>query len=222
MIGGRAPSGYRVRMRMLMPVLALLLGAAPVPNGLVRVRLVTSAGPIVLALDARHAPKTTANFLAYVDDGRFDDTSFYRASRHKAQPALGLIEGGVGMDARRKLAPVRLERTDRTGIRHLSGTVSMAHGPDPDSANGNFSIMIGDTPSLDARGTDPGFAAFGHVVAGMDVVRRILAMPSGGGGDVMRGEIILKPVTILRAERLDGTPHPTGYVKPWLLQLPKR
>ena len=118
------------------------------------------------------------------------------------------------------LVPVKLESTDRTGLRHVVGTVSMAHGPNPDSANGNFSIMVADTPSLDAHGKDRGFAAFGHVIAGMDVVRRILALPSGGGGDVMRGEIILKPVTILRAERLDGTPQPTGQVRPWLLGLP--
>ncbi|WP_375394891.1 peptidylprolyl isomerase [uncultured Sphingomonas sp.] len=208
-----------MRVRLI-PLFALLLAVAPVPKDVIRVRLVTSAGPIVLALDARHAPLTTANFLAYVDDGRFEGTYFYRASRRKAQPTLGLIEGGVGMDARRKLAPVKLEPTDRTGLHHLNGTVSMAHGPDPDSANGNFSIMVGDTPSLDAHRTDRGFAAFGRVVSGMDVVRRILALPSGGGGDVMRGEIILKPVTILRAERLDGTSHPTGHVKPWLLGLP--
>ncbi len=206
----------------IIPILALFLAAAPAPTGVVRVRIVTSAGPIVVALDARHAPKTTANFLTYVDDGRFDDTSFYRASRRKTQPTLGLIEGGVGMDARRKLAPVPLEPTSRTGLHHVTGTISMAHGPDPDSANGNFSIMIGDTPSLDAHGADRGFAAFGQVVSGMDVVRRILALPSGGGGDVMRGEIILKPVTIVRVERLDGTPQPTGHVKPWLLGLPSR
>lgn len=219
MIGAVARPGYRAAMRW--PIL-LLLAAAPVPGDLIRVRIVTSAGPIVLALDARHAPKTTANFLAYVDDGRFDNTTFYRAARRKGQPTLGFIQGGVGMDARRMLVPVTLEATDRTGLRHVAGTVSMAHGPNPDSANGNFSIMASDTPALDAHGRDRGFAAFGHVVSGMDVVRRILALPSGGGGDVMRGEIILKPVTILRAERLDGTAHPSGHVKPWLLGIPAR
>ena len=210
--------------RLAVPALALLAAASPAPRpgDLVRVRIVTSVGPIVLALDARHAPKTTANFLAYVDDGRFDGTSFYRAARRKNQPTLGFVQGGIGMDARRMLVPVPLEPTDRTGLRHVVGTVSMAHGPNPDSANGNFSIMVADTPSLDAHGKDRGFAAFGHVVAGMDVVRRILALPSGGGGDVMRGEIILKPVTIVRVERLDGTPHPSGQVKPWLLGIPSR
>ena len=223
MTGARTRHGDRAgRRRWLLPLLSLLIAAGPVPGDVVRVRIVTAAGAIVLALDARHAPKTTANFLAYVDDGRFDGTFFYRAARRKNQPTLGFIQGGVGMDARRMLVPVPLEPTDRTGLRHVVGTVSMAHGPSPDSANGNFSIMAADTPSLDAHGKDRGFAAFGQVVSGMDVVRRILALPSGGGGDVMRGEIILKPVPILRVERLDGTARPTGHVKPWLLGIPSR
>ena len=96
----------------------------------------------------------------------------------------------------------------------------MAHGLDPNSANGNFSIMVGDNPALDARAGNPGFAAFGKVIGGMDVVRRMLAMPSGGGRGVMRGQMILKPVRILRAERLNGSPRPSGRPKPWLLKLP--
>ncbi|MHA6721236.1 peptidylprolyl isomerase [Sphingomonas sp. RS6] len=217
-----------MRRRTLVAALALLaLSNAPVPAaapepGTVRVRLVTSAGAITVALDARHAPKTVANFLAYVDDGRFDGTNFYRTARRKGNPAMGFIQGGIGTDARRMLDPLALEPTSQTGIRHTSGTISMAHGPNPDSANGNFSIMVGDNPGLDARGGYRGFAAFGHVIAGMDVVKRILAMPSGGGRDVMRGQMILKPVTILRAERLDGVAKPSGRVKPWLLGLPKR
>ncbi len=182
-------------------------------------RLVTSAGNIIVALDARHAPKTVANFLAYVDDGRLEGTTFYRTARRKADPTQGFIQGGIGTDARRMLEPLPLEPTSRTGLRHLSGSISMAHGPNPDSANGNFSIMVGDNPGLDARGANRGFAAFGRVIGGMDVVRRILALPSGGGRDVMKGQMILKPVTIVRAERLDGVAKPTGRVKPWLLGL---
>lgn len=203
--------------------LALLaVSAAPAPQrgaapGVVRVRLVTSAGSIVVALDVKRAPRTVANFLAYVDDGRFEGTQFYRAARRKGDPGKGFIQGGIGTDARRMLEPLPLEPTSQTGIHHTDGTISMAHGPNPDSANGNFSIMVGDNPTLDARGSYRGFAAFGHVIAGMDVVKRILALPSGGGRDAMKGQMILKPVTILRAERLDGTPHPTGRVKPWLL-----
>ncbi len=205
--------------------LALLaVSAAPAPQpraapGIVRVRLVTSMGAITLALDAKRAPKTVANFLAYVDDGRLEGTTFYRTARRKTEPSKGFIQGGVGTDARRMLDPLPLEPTSKTGLRHLSGTISMAHGPNPNSANGNFSIMVGDNPGLDARGSNLGFAAFGKVVGGMDVVQRILALPSGGGRDVMKGQMILKPVTIVRAERLDGVAKPTGRVRPWLLGL---
>ncbi|WP_413716374.1 peptidylprolyl isomerase [Sphingomonas sp. R1] len=206
--------------------LALLaVSAAPAPPqgravpGQVRVRLVTSMGAITVALDARRAPKTVANFLAYVDDGRLEGTTFYRTARRKTEPSKGFIQGGVGTDARRMLDPLPLEPTSKTGLRHLNGTISMAHGPNPNSANGNFSIMVGDNPGLDARGPNPGFAAFGQVVAGMDVIKRILALPSGGGRDAMKGQMILKPVTIVRAERLDGVAKPTGRVKPWLLGL---
>lgn len=206
-------------MRRLLPLTALLLAAAPLPHpipGFVRVRLVTAMGPIILALDARHAPKTTANFLTYVDDGRFDDTSFYRAARRKDAPSLGFIQGGIDTDARRSLEPVPIERTDRTGIRHVAGTISMAHGGDANSATGNFSIMLSATPALDAHGRYAGYAAFGHVVGGMDTVRRILEVPTGGGFDAMKGQMILQPVKLIRAERLDGTPHPSGRFKTWL------
>lgn len=158
--------------------------------------------------------------MRYVDDGRFEGTAFYRAARRKADPRFGFVQGGIGTDARRILPSVPLERTDRTGIRHLDGAISMAHGTDPNSGAGNFSIMVGDNPGLDATPTSPGFAVFGKVTGGMEVVRRILAMPSGGGRGVMRGQMILKPVRILRAERLDGNPAPTGRPKPWLVQLP--
>lgn len=200
--------------------LALVSAAPPPEPAVVRVRLVTSAGSITLALDAQRAPKTVANFMLYVDDGRLEGTEFYRTARRASDPKLGFVQGGIGTDARRMLPALPLEPTNRTGIRHLSGTISMAHGIDPNSANGNFSIMVGDNPSLDARPSTPGFAAFGKVIGGMDVVRRMLAMPSGGGRGVMRGQMILKPVKILRAERLDGTAKPSGRPKSWLIVLP--
>lgn len=209
-------------MRILVALLAFLLPAVataqdkPVP-GMVRVRIETSVGNIVLALDAKRAPKTTANFLAYVDDGRLDGTGFYRASRRTGNPKFGFVQGGIASDARRVLPSPPLEPTNQTGIKHTDGTISMAHGANIDGATGNFSIMIGDNPSLDARGTTRnGYAAFGRVVAGMDVARKILASPTGGGRGPMRGQMIQpEPVKIVRAARLDGAPKPTGNVKPW-------
>jgi len=189
---------------------------APRP-GIVRVRLDTSGGPITLALDARRAPATTANFLAYVDDGRFDGTVFYRAARGKADPKRGFIQGGIRQDAKRILPPFKLESTSVTGLRHLDATVSMARGDSPSSAGGNFVLTVGPTPQMDARPGYPGYAAFGRVVGGMDLVKRILALPSGGGMDAMKGQMILRPVVIRRAVRLDGRPRPTGLPKVWLL-----
>jgi peptidyl-prolyl cis-trans isomerase A (cyclophilin A) len=205
-------------------VLALLAAVQPAvaqqrpAPGTIRVRIETNMGNIVLGLDARRAPKTVANFLAYVDDGRLDGTKFYRSARRTTNPRLGFIQGGIGTDARRILPSPPLEPTNVTGIRHLDGVVSMAHGSNPDSATGNFSIMVGDNPSLDARGPNRGYAAFGRVVAGMDTVRKILGRPTGGGRGPMRGQMILPDgVTIVRAVRIDGQPRPTGRVKPWLI-----
>ncbi|MFV0622427.1 peptidylprolyl isomerase [Sphingomonas sp. ac-8] len=203
---------------LLVSSTAVLPQTKPAP-GTIRVRLVTSAGPIVLALDGKRAPKTTANFLKYVDDGRLDGTKFYRAAPRKGDPSHGFIQGGVGTDARRTLSPVVLEPTDKTGIRHLDGVVSMAHAANPDSATGNFSIMVGPNASLDARGKNRGYAAFGKVASGMDVVRKILAMPTCCGREAMKGQMIKQPVRILRAQRLDGVARPTGLSKPWLINI---
>jgi len=215
-------------IRRFSALLALLLlslpatAAAPSATrptpGYVRVKLETSLGNIVIALDAKRAPKTTANFLIYVDDGRLDDTKFYRAYRRKDNAKLGFVQGGIDTEARRVYFPtVPLEPTDKTGLRHLDGTISMARHKDPDSGTGNFSIQIGPNPSLDARPGYPGYAAFGQVVAGMDVLRRILAMETCCGRGVMFGQMLRKPVKIIRAVRLDGTPKPSGGVKPWLM-----
>lgn len=200
--------------------------AAPQPApkaapGIVRVRINTSAGSIVLALDARHAPLTTANFLAYVDDGRLDGTTFYRAARSKSAPKFGFIQGGVGTDVRRFLSPVPLEPTSKTGIHHLDATVSLAHGDNPNSGTANFTISVGADPSLDAKGAHLGYAAFGHVVSGMETVRKILASPVGGGSGAMRGQMLIPPIRLISAQRLDGVAKPSGNVKPWLLGLPR-
>lgn len=210
-------------MRALVAALMLVLpGAAtaqtadkPAP-GYVRIRLVTSKGPIMIALDQRHAPQTTANFLAYVDDGRLDGTTFFRSARSKNDAKRGFIEGGIGTDARRSLLSIKLEPTSKTGLHHGDGTISMARDA-PDSATGNFSLLVGAAPGMDARGNNPGYAAFGRVVAGMTTVKAILALPSGGGSGVMKGQMLLQPVQIISARRIDGTPHPSGRAKPWLI-----
>lgn len=201
---------------------AALLGvgrarAAAREPAVVRVRIVTPVGVIIVALDTRRAPGTTANFLAYVDDERFDGTRFYRAARSKKIPGTGFVQGGIQTDARRILPPFPFEPTTKTGLRHVDGAISMARGTDPKSAGGNWVICIGPAPQLDGRAGYMGYAAFGKVIAGMAVAKRILAVPTGGGFDAMKGQMILKPIPILRVERMDGVKKPTGRPRMWLL-----
>ncbi len=209
-------------LALILPTLATAAPANRPTPGYVRVRIETDLGAITVAVDRKRAPLTSANFLAYVDDGRFDGTTFYRSARRKSAPAYGLIQGGIDTDARRAIPPIRHESTLKTGLTHLDGTLSMARPNRPDSAMGNFFMTIGPTPNMDARGDYIGYAAFGHVVGGMDVVRRILAVPTGGGSGVMRGQMIKRPVRIIRAVRIDGKPQPTGRIKPWLMGLNRK
>ncbi|KQS04453.1 peptidylprolyl isomerase [Sphingomonas sp. Leaf357] len=208
-------------MRFIPLALAALTLAAPAiaqkkpAPGLVRVQIVTSEGPITLALETRRAPETSKNFLAYVDDGRFDGAVIYRSAKTKNATQYGFIQGGIRTDARRILPPFKHERTDRTGIHHTDGTISMARRTEPNSAGGNFFITLGALPSFDAKGDFPGYAAFGHVVGGMAVVKRIHDGATGGG---MGGQMLMKPIRILSAKRLDGPTKPTGLVKPWLIK----
>ena len=186
----------------------------PTP-GYVRVRLETALGPIVLALDARRAPVTTANFMRYVDDGRFDGVSFYRAAKNRRAPQYGFIQSGIRTDARRFLDTIPHESTAKTGIKHLDMTISMARRGPPGSANGNWFITVGAMPSMDWQKGNPGYAAFGRVVGGQATVKAILAQPTGQS---MRGTLLLKPVYVRRAVRLDGTAKPTGRPRPWLIE----
>lgn len=176
---------------------------APVPDT-ARVRIETAAGAILLELDGRRAPVTTANFLAYVDQGRFDGTTFYRAAPTEGAPERGFIQGGIRRSYRRMLPPIAHEPTNETGLRHDVGAISMARSA-PGNAMGEFFISTARMPQLDAHGDDAGYAVFGHVVEGMDVVRRILAaetIPNAGSGS-MRGQMLADPVAIVRARRVE-------------------
>ena len=181
----------------------------PLPDT-VRVRLETEAGAILLALDARRAPITTANFVRYVDAGRFDGTTFYRASRTPGAEGRGFIQGGIRRDVRRMFPAILHEPTSETGIRHREGTISMARSETGAGAIGDFFITASAMPSLDARSGSQGYAAFGRVVEGMDVVRRILAAPTveNAGRGAMRGQMIAAPVRIVRARREEAAPPP--------------
>ena len=176
--------------------------AAPAPaTDTVKVALDTSAGRIVLELDKAHAPITTANFLRYVDAGRFNGESFYRAMKFADGGGIvqgGIIQGGITSDARKLYPAIEHEPVAKTGIKHVAGTVSMA-AFSPGTARADFFILASDIPSFDAS-----FAAFGHVVEGMDVVKAIQASPTSPtkGEGVMKGQMLDPVVKIVKASRL--------------------
>jgi peptidyl-prolyl cis-trans isomerase A (cyclophilin A) len=176
-------------------------------DGLVRVAIKTAKGVITVDLDVGKAPITAGNFLKYVDRRLFDASTFYRASRAKGAPDIGVIEGGTRGDPAKSLKPIPHESTLKTGLPHKDGTISMARRA-PGTAAGDFFICIGDQPSFDARpdapGDNVGFAAFGQVVDGMDVARAILVSPTSptAGVGVMRGEMLKPTVEIVSVRRV--------------------
>ena len=186
------------------PALSQAAPAAPVPAAaqaeLVPVAIETSAGRIVVALDKTHAPVTTANFLRYVDAHRFDGEVFYRAM-HVGDG--GLIQGGITSDARKLYPPIRHEATTETGLKNVAGAISMANGG-PGTARADFFILASDIPALDDSADRPGFAVFGHVVEGMDVVKAILASPVSPtkGEGAMKGQMLEPTIKIVKAERV--------------------
>src|SRR4030095_6960684 len=156
----------------------------------VRVAIETEMGRITIEVDVAHAPITSANFLRYVNEQFYDGGRFHRAVRPDTEPRrdapIQVIQGGINpARASGASAAVPLERTSITGLSHVDGAVSMARAG-PDSARSDIFICVGDQHALDfggARNADgQGFAVFGRVVAGMDVVPRIPAGPGRDGG----------------------------------------
>ena len=154
-----------------------------------RISIETEAGVIEATLDDQKAPTTVANFLKYVDAGQYDGAEFFRTVRSspdnqpKSPIKIDVIQAQLSSSARGKsFGPIPLERTSDTGLKHLNGSLSMARNT-PDSATSSFSICIGDQPEMDFGGRrnadGQGFAVFGRVTSGMEIVRRIHASPSG-------------------------------------------
>jgi peptidyl-prolyl cis-trans isomerase A (cyclophilin A) len=170
----------------------------------VKVTLHTSLGDIVLALAKDRAPVTVNNFLRYVDEKRFDGCNFYRAVKLDDEGKFGLIQGGLRGNPKRVLKPIAHEPTTVTGLSHIDGAISMARA-EPGTANADFFIVVGDTVSYDAQpGGDPGYAVFGRVIEGMDVVRTILGLPrSEDGQGVMKGQMIANPVKVFSVRRTE-------------------
>lgn len=173
----------------------------------VRVALETGEGRIVLELEKERAPITTANFLRYVDGHRLDGIVFYRTV--KVAPGFGFVQFGVQGAPKRMLPPIKHEPTTLTDVHHTTGAISLARLA-PGTGRGEFTISVGDQrPSLDADPSKPGdnlgYAAFGHVVEGMDVVGRILDAPVAAGKGPFKGETIAAPVKVVSARRVSET-----------------
>lgn len=192
----------------------ILWGACAQAASTARVEIDTSLGPIVVEVDLKHAPISGGDFLRYVDAGLYDGGEFYRVVRadndHSAAP-INVIQGGL-TDAKRALPPVRHESTAQTGIHHIEGTISLARRELGSARAAKFFICVGPQPELDFGGTrnpdGQGFAAFGHVVSGMNIVREIHALPADpdSGEGAAKGQMLRHPVVIAKASRLPGNP----------------
>ncbi|SVB25506.1 uncharacterized protein METZ01_LOCUS178360 [marine metagenome] len=154
----------------------------------VTVLVVTDLGDITVAIDTEHAPHTAANFLRYVDADAYDGGQFHRTVTMQNQPnndvRIEVIQASVNRGrSEDSFDPIQLERTPVTGLRHIDGAISMARGG-PDTATSSFFFCIGNQPSLDFGGDrnpdGQGFAAFGHVVSGAEVIRQIQMQPADG------------------------------------------
>ncbi|WBH16847.1 peptidylprolyl isomerase [Sphingomonas radiodurans] len=180
----------------------------------VRVAITTAEGPIVLAIDKDKAPITATNFLKYVDGKKLDGTVFYRTV--KVAPGYGFIQFGTQNDPKRTLPPIAHEPTSKTGLSHVDGAISMAMAS-PGTSRGDFFIIVGNTPAMDAEGSNAGYAVFGRVVEGMDVVRRIMELPTSPtkGEGIMKGQMLEPTVSVKTARRA-----PTPAVAPVSKDLP--
>ena len=175
-----------------------LCAASPRSASPVNVAIETTAGTIVVRLDLAHAPSTAQNFLHYVDLGTYNGTSFYRTVRRASEPQskIEVIQGGLNpQTANPMIHPIALEPTSKTGLHNTDGAIAMARTADPNSASTEFFIDIGDDRFLDAGGPlGPGYAVFGRVVRGMDVVRKIHRASANG-------ESLAPEVRIIRIHR---------------------
>jgi len=199
-----------VTTRILMIATLLFALAARADEGIARVVMETEQGNIEIELYLDKAPVTAGNFLRLVDNGDLDGATFYRVVTYdndRGSPKIEVIQGGLG-DASEGFETIDHETTEQTGIRHTDGVISMARGA-VGTASTEFFICVGDQPGLDygqMRNADgQGFAAFGKVVSGMDVVHRINRLPADApsDSDYTTGQILGKPVAITRVRRAD-------------------
>jgi peptidyl-prolyl cis-trans isomerase A (cyclophilin A) len=178
----------------------------------------TEQGRITIALETERAPVTAGYILRHVDEKRFDGGAFYRAMKVAPDGSIGLVQGGI-QDGRKLLPAVAHEPTTKTGLTHDEGAISLARGA-PGTAQAQFFIILGSLKSLDAdptaAGDNLGYAVFGRVREGMDVVRKILNAPVSPtkGEGAMKGQMIEAPVKIISVKRVIPLPPKPAARKP--------
>ncbi len=201
------PNWRRIMRQHIAPVLAALslvsaaalpaAHAAEAPAAQPKVEFVTTMGNFVVQLDPARAPKTVANFLDYVKSGFYKGTIF-----HRVIPGFMVQGGGFTADMQKKptRAPIPLE--SQNGLRNLKGTIAMARTSDPNSATSQFFVNVVDNPSLDYPKPDGyGYAVFGKVISGMNVIEKIVAVPTKNEG--MFQDVPVKPIVIEDAKLLN-------------------
>lgn len=196
------------RLTLLCVLFILSLGPAIADDQHPRVHMMTNLGEIVLELDREKAPKTVANFLSYVQEGFYNGTIF-----HRVIDGFMVQGGGFTQDFQKKPTHAPVENEANNGLKNLTGTIAMARTNAPHSATAQFFINVADNGFLDHRSPTPrgwGYAVFGKVVKGMDVVDKIRKTPTGSGGpfrkDVPRTPVIIEKVTIGDAIPVPETP----------------
>lgn len=174
----------------------------------------TAFGVVRIEVYPEQAPVTVTNFLSYVDAGKYASASFYRVVRMDNQAQnnikIEVIQGGLGMEAAGRFPDIAHETTEATGLKHVDGAISMGRLA-PGTASSEFFICIGDQPDLDYGGKrypdGQGFAAFGKVISGMDIVRKIHngktdMPPPGARLEYTSGQSLVEPVLIKSIRRL--------------------
>ena len=187
-----------IRLALLCSVFIIAINPALADDQHPRVRMSTTFGDIVLELDRDKAPKSVANFLNYVQEGFYDGTIF-----HRVIDGFMVQGGGFTQDFQKKSTHAPIENEANNGLKNLTGTIAMARTNDPHSATAQFFINVVNNDFLDHRSPTPrgwGYAVFGKVVEGMDVVDKIRRTPTGSGGpfprDVPRTPIVIEKVTL--------------------------
>jgi peptidyl-prolyl cis-trans isomerase A (cyclophilin A) len=183
--------------------------AKPAP-ATVSVIIHSTLGDVTVALEVERAPITAKNFLHYVDTKRFDNISYYRAMKLSDDGKYGIVQGGQ-RNPQLRYKPIAHESPTVTGLSHVDGAISMGRN-EPGTAAGDFFIVVGNLITMDGTtdGKDPGYAVFGHVTEGMDVIHAIMDLPRSedANNPVMKGQMIKDPVKIISVRRVVPLPPP--------------